>query len=286
MSAARKLAFRFVASYFGVGEVILYGKYKNKKGLIKEFGQDPKGNPTILIEPIPKGRKQDKLMGLFKIWKSPEKPKEAMTDTARRLVARYLKANGIEVGRTVNIGNVRIHRYRENFQITDLTNAGKRGKKVRVVGVNLGHGSKIPSSEHETWFTELGQALVNQTSFEGVMNYLRHVKEGEPYLDVSFRDVRGIDIEPTGPKISLKTNTGLEIDSSASEGHVLHRYPLVHPTTGKANGFQDTNYYTRGRESAAVFFTWLQSNLSKVNQMDISGLLAVWSQLDIRYDSH
>lgn len=67
---------------FNVGDIILYGKYKNKKGKIKEFGADAKGNPTVTIEPVPKGRKQDKTMGLFKIWKLP-------AETAKKVATRY-----------------------------------------------------------------------------------------------------------------------------------------------------------------------------------------------------
>lgn len=57
--------------YFGLNDLILYGKYKNHHGKIVAFGFDPKGNPTIEIEPIPKGRKQNKIMGLFKVWHDP-----------------------------------------------------------------------------------------------------------------------------------------------------------------------------------------------------------------------
>lgn len=57
--------------YFEVGDLILFGKYKNKPGRIVGFGKDHKGNPTVEIEPIPKGRKKNKVMGLFKIWKNP-----------------------------------------------------------------------------------------------------------------------------------------------------------------------------------------------------------------------
>lgn len=51
-----------------VADSVLYGKYKNKPGKITGFGQDPKsGDPTVTIEPVPKGRKQDKEIKLFKI---------------------------------------------------------------------------------------------------------------------------------------------------------------------------------------------------------------------------
>lgn len=288
------------ASYFEVGTVVLYGKYKNHRGIVKSFGKDKWGNPTVEVEPVPKGRKQNKIFGLFRLWRADVKEKAlaeaqallnpvvklSMETPRLRLVARYIQAFGIDVGRTVNVGDIRIHRYSEMFQITDLTNAGKRGKKVKIMNVTLGYGSKVPYKEHETWFDGLGKALVNQTSFDGVRNYLTHVKEEEPYLDWSIREVRGIDIEPTGAKISLKTNTGLEIESAPNDFRVLHRWALTHPKTGKPNGFQDTNYYSRSKESAAVFFTWLKSNLSKVNTMEIGDLRNLWNDLDIKYDSH
>jgi hypothetical protein len=71
------------AAFFEVGDIILWGKYKNKKGRIVRFGDDGKGNPTVEIEPVPKGKKKNKTMGLFKIWKQ----KEAMV---AKVACRYL----------------------------------------------------------------------------------------------------------------------------------------------------------------------------------------------------
>jgi len=56
------------AGYFNLGDSILYGKYKNKPGVIKGFGRKENGVPIVLIEPYPKGRKQDKVLGLYNIW--------------------------------------------------------------------------------------------------------------------------------------------------------------------------------------------------------------------------
>jgi tRNA nucleotidyltransferase/poly(A) polymerase/2'-5' RNA ligase len=51
-----------------VGDPVLYGKYKNKKGVIKRFEKDEKsGDPIVVVEPSPKGKKQDKEIKLFKI---------------------------------------------------------------------------------------------------------------------------------------------------------------------------------------------------------------------------
>ena len=64
---------------FNIGDIILYGKYKNKKGKILSFGKNDKGQPTIVVEPIPKGRKQNKEMGLYKIWTLPKVKQAAAT---------------------------------------------------------------------------------------------------------------------------------------------------------------------------------------------------------------
>jgi hypothetical protein len=65
---------------FQVGDHILYGKYKNKRGLIVRVFNDEKGHPTLEVEPVPKGRKQNKLIGLYKIWHDPNPPSGADED--------------------------------------------------------------------------------------------------------------------------------------------------------------------------------------------------------------
>ena len=61
------------SAYFKIGDIVLMGKYKNKRGVIVGFGQDTWGNPTVEIEPIPKGRKQNRIIGLYKIWRADVK---------------------------------------------------------------------------------------------------------------------------------------------------------------------------------------------------------------------
>lgn len=71
---SRRVAARYVqAAYFSVGDIVLMGKYKNKRGRIVAFAEDKWGNPTVEVEPIPKGRKQNKVFGLFKIWRADVK---------------------------------------------------------------------------------------------------------------------------------------------------------------------------------------------------------------------
>lgn len=55
---------------FSVGDEVRYGKYKNMRGKIVRFFEDERGVPSVEIEPVPRGRKQNKTMGLYKIWQA------------------------------------------------------------------------------------------------------------------------------------------------------------------------------------------------------------------------
>jgi hypothetical protein len=89
-----RVAARFMIAkdYFAIGDFVYYGKYKNHVGKIVAFDQDHHGNPTVEIEPIPKGRKQNKVMGLFKMWRKDvkdhslaEKAKQQALEEAAKL---------------------------------------------------------------------------------------------------------------------------------------------------------------------------------------------------------
>lgn len=372
-----RVARRFYAAYFNVNDIVLYGKWKNHRGKIVKIDQDKWGNPTIEIEPIPKGRKQNKVMGLFKVWRADvkeeamkkqleeEKAKKASEDVgqalfsdwaktldkgaqgldfknpedrvtyrlrmqsalkrlsrrhlqalvtnmdapkstagkslildvanayidgkrvkmARKLksiVARYITANGIPLGKTFTMGTVRIHRFQEVFKVWDLTNAGRRGKKVRVMSLSLSQ----PYHEEE-WMENMSKALVDCDSYDKVKALVNDLLRDYPgEINIREYDERGIDVEPAGSKMSLKTNTSLVIEAAPNEFRVLNKVPLTHPKTGDPIGFQDTNYYSKDKKGAGAFFVWLQANLARVNSMSMNDLRNLWNDLDVKYDYH
>lgn len=67
----RRVATRFLTSkaFFEVGDYVWGGKYKNKLYKVLGFGTSEKGDPTISLQPVPKGRKQNKVISLFKVRK-------------------------------------------------------------------------------------------------------------------------------------------------------------------------------------------------------------------------
>lgn len=56
--------------YFEPGDLVLYGKYKNKRGVVVSVGKDEKGNPFLEVEPVPKGRKKNKILRVLNVWQA------------------------------------------------------------------------------------------------------------------------------------------------------------------------------------------------------------------------
>lgn len=96
--------FAHTASYFSPGDLITFGKWQNKPGKIVRIFQDERGIPMIEIEPVPKGRKQNRTMGLYRI---------RHADPAKRVASRWA-ARPIPIDRSKV--NDLIERFRRNFE--------------------------------------------------------------------------------------------------------------------------------------------------------------------------
>jgi len=78
MRLAQRVAQRYIeAGYLNVGDVILYGKFKNARGRIISFGKNDKGDPTMEVQPIDKDGKakkgKPKTITMLKVRKVPKK---------------------------------------------------------------------------------------------------------------------------------------------------------------------------------------------------------------------
>jgi len=101
MAALAQLALRVAArhlaadAYFEVGEEVLYGKFKNRRGRVVRIFDDERGVPSVEIEPIPKGRRQNRMVGLYGIWKLPEARKTAAMDREACIIAGRKFGDGL-----------------------------------------------------------------------------------------------------------------------------------------------------------------------------------------------
>jgi len=274
------------AAFFNVGDIILYGKYKNKKGRIVSFGENDKGQPTVEIEPIPKGRKKNKVMGLFKIWRSTTEKEATMTDPktlALKVAARYLQA-ALGLGRTLDHGTVRIHRYRDHLRVTDLTNAGKRGKKVRSFSLQPSYAYK---GDDQKWLDNMATQMIRSyKDYQRMLSFVKDVQHDYPTeISIEEYEERGIDVTPAGAKLKV---VGVDFEGTAEpKTFLLKRHvQMTHPKTGKPSHWQDTLYYPAGRKDAGKFYAWAKDNLNTIKRMDMMQLRKQWDALGVNYDYH
>ena len=208
-----------------------------------------------------------------------------MSTIASRVARRYLFSE-LGVGRTFFTGVLKIHRYRDQIQVTDLTNAGKRGK--RVYEMNIVPTYTGGDADRQSVLDDLAAILVKCQNYEcaerEVHNY---IPTGLVKLDILITRLRGVDVEPMGTKIIYKTRTGLEIEASPNDFLVKSSVPLTHPKTGEPmNQTQDTLYWPENKQGAGIFYTWLKGNLSRLEHMDILDIRNFWDSLGVKWNSH
>ena len=142
---------------------------------------------------------------------------------------------------------LRVHRYNDALQVTDLTNAGKRGKGVYVLSVNY-YQSGVAD---EAVFEMLGLDALDVTPFNDVVTL---VEENVPRLqaqgiyvssDVSHK--RGVDVAPAGFE-------NIEV-------HGDYVYAKAENDSFTVQDKVDQNNlptcYARGKRDVYAFYRWL-----------------------------
>jgi hypothetical protein len=194
------------------------------------------------------------------------------------------RENPLDVGRSAYTQHLKLHHYSGSLLIVDLTNAGKRGKKVKELRL-------IPQTLHaaqaDAIISQAADVIVQQDmTYDQAVAYLESAGKGEYKLHENIR--RGIDVEPAGVKISLekKFDDGdiVRIDASPYD-FMVNSSVVMHAKSG--NGFrQDTLYSSRSKQGAIAFYAWLKENMGRASEMTIDQLRKLWDKLDVKYDYH
>jgi hypothetical protein len=204
-----------------------------------------------------------------------------MDSITHRVVARFVSASSIPIGKGYFSGTLKVHRYRENIQITDMTNAGRRGKRVQQAMVSLSYSFQGETQEFLDLVTD---DLSRFDTYAEAKHYLDGLNT--PGVEVSESALRGVDVEPMGTEITLKAKEGVTITSSPWDFSVIDHAPMTHPKTGVPIGHQDTQYWPVKKQDGAIFYAWLKDNLAKAAQMNMAAIRDIWGTIGVRYDSH
>lgn len=207
-----------------------------------------------------------------------------MESIVRRVTARY-KTSKLEMGRTFFNENLKIHRYAESVVVTDLTNAGKRGKTCMEMHIGV---DSFNRDEINGAIDSIIDDLTKAKTYEDAKKVVQaELVTGN--FQINERALRGVDVEPMGTVINtdkkFPDGSTVRIKASPQSFRVVHSYPLIHPGTGKDTGNrQDTMYYNYKKQDGAAFYAWIKTNLAKAGKMTIQELRDQWDALGIKYD--
>jgi hypothetical protein len=114
----------------------------------------------------------------------------------------------ITLGKTIENGSIRIHRFRDTLRITDITNAGKRGKNVDRISVseNLYYDTdavalnNLESELENKDVTTLSEVVEIANKYSAVTNIYTGTE-------------RGVDVKPAGFKTIVLDNDKVRVEA-------------------------------------------------------------------------
>ena len=176
---------------------------------------------------------------------------------------------------------LRIQRYSHAVIVTDLTNAGKRGKRCKEL--RLWDTDMMRSPDAEASLEKTLTDLPHAATFEAVYDWLsgfvdldvsRYRIAVPPKLDV--RELRGVDVAPAGfAPINIETSDiSLEsdFDSFTIRDKVdQNNLPTCIPAT------------RGGKEDVRAFYRWVTDNQQAIQRMSYHEVLSGMESAGIKY---
>jgi hypothetical protein len=194
-------------------------------------------------------------------------------------------------GETVEVGAVRIHRFRDCFQVTELVGAGKRGKRVRVGMLAPGYAV----ADEAAWMNATAKAVVcGCESFDDVRRFVADLLLDYPgEYRLSIREARGVDVPAAGfvaSRVRISSPV-VDVDATAADFSVKVRTFGASTRFGAANDngaatfvASETRFASVDRAGAQAFHAWARANQAALPSMDACAVRAVLRSLAVRFD--
>jgi len=199
---------------------------------------------------------------------------------------RELRGIGVGIGDTEEHDGLRFHRYASALMVTDLANAGKRGKTVpefSLYNLDYTFGDKS-ADELENALESIAKAKTYAQALQIAKKAVAFVHaDGSRYgssLNIEERPLRGVDVDPpegaSGAKIAIDTpHFSLSVDArgfSASDKDDQNNLPCIITPV-------------RGAKQTAVkaFRTWVEANRDKLQDMTFNKFTAALNDAGVNY---
>lgn len=180
--------------------------------------------------------------------------------------------NQMQIGETRERGTLRIHRFRPCLKLWDLTNAGKRGKRVRVAVVSAAHSQRDAEAE---FMGRICCFLDGYTTLDRALSALRDFLVDFPGdLEITETEERGVDIAPAGFQ---------EVSVHGKRVHARVDFDgfLIACLEDQANAPRIMQ--SGGRRNLARFREWFAANRKSLATMDLHGVMTSLRASDIDY---
>jgi|GEM_PF-2310203 len=172
----------------------------------------------------------------------------------------------MSVGKTVENEKsmLRIHRFMHSLRVTDLTNAGKRGKRVDEFALYDLDYVRDPDAQRalEKVIGNIGKARNYKDALSKAKKYVEGLEPGGVLPKIEEMTYKGVEVTPAGFK-------PIKIDGKYISIEAGYRDFVVRDKEDRANY---PVCMARGKKGIKLFYRWVQDNLSKLPNMRFNQL--------------
>jgi len=162
-------------------------------------------------------------------------------------------------GEKKETSNLLLHRYSRGLRVTDLTNAGKRGKEVDQF---------VLESEESDLFDQIEKA-------KDYAEALSIAKKTSDIKQLHQEKYRGIDVAPAGFKPILLEGKQVIINSDYDTFSVRDRSDVNEETCIPA--------IKGGKADIKVFYRWVSDNQDKIKNMTFNDIVDAMRSIGVKY---
>ena len=175
---------------------------------------------------------------------------------------------------------LRFYRFTDSLRVWDLTNAGKRGKKVQSFALL---GLEVRGPDQKIMVDKLVVDLLKSKNFAGALSTaekaIKELFEFGIRLELYSSEFKGVDIKPAGFRpIKIKTDE-LEIEAGFDDF-------VVRDLADKNNLPACIPSARGGKRDVLLFYRWVSDNKTRLKSMTFREVVKALSDAGIKYHQY
>lgn len=198
-----------------------------------------------------------------------------MPTSSIRVAYRYLESKALGRGETLERNGYRIHRFNDSLRLTDLTNAGKRGKKVDEFWASWWRGGDPElQGAIEDWMEFATRARDFKALAAAIQVGITMLKDDHNItVESGWHNLRGVDVTPAGFTKLKVDGDGVHIESGYDDF-------VIRDLVDRNN---EPTCIARGKKSIKQFYRWVSDNQAKIKKMKFRDVLKAMDAENIDY---